>query len=378
MARVIKVVGDARDVDWSALARPQVVVTSPPYWGKRKYPIGDLWWGGVAGCEHRVDCATAPVRRSMRGESPGMAGAPVLADFTGGGRCRCGAWWGQLGQESTPHEYVGHLVDLLCGLPLADDGVMWINIDDTRLHAGGGQPPPKTMFARMTGDASGVMTRPPGPGCDAAALREVGLRSKDSALVPERFAIAMQERGFYVRSKIVWSKSNGMPESVRDRPQHRYEMIFMLTRRPKYKYFSDAVRLPIAPATPARELRARGDDNKQTAHPVYGRQSISKPREKMTRRSAPAATKTLNDVWTLSTANSSMPHIAPMPESIAERAILLTTEPGDWVLDPFAGTGTTCRVAQRLGRNAIGVDLDDRLDEWLDCPAELGGVFGRG
>lgn len=65
------------------------------------------------------------------------------------------------------------------------------------------------------------------------------------------------------------------------------------------------------------------------------------------------------NVWEIPTAPRTN-HPAPFPAELPRRCIKLSTWPGDFVLDPFAGSGTTLRVANELGRHAIGVDLSER------------------
>jgi DNA modification methylase len=64
------------------------------------------------------------------------------------------------------------------------------------------------------------------------------------------------------------------------------------------------------------------------------------------------------DVWSLPCANTAARHYAAFPESLVEQAIRACSNPGDLVLDPFVGSGTTCAVAVRLGRRCLGIDLN--------------------
>jgi site-specific DNA-methyltransferase (cytosine-N4-specific) len=64
------------------------------------------------------------------------------------------------------------------------------------------------------------------------------------------------------------------------------------------------------------------------------------------------------DVWTLPAGDSSARHYATFPERLVEPMIRACSDEGDLVLDPFAGSGTTCRVAARLGRRWIGIELN--------------------
>ena len=71
-----------------------------------------------------------------------------------------------------------------------------------------------------------------------------------------------------------------------------------------------------------------------------------------------AGTRNRRSVWNIAPATYRGAHFATMPEELAEVCILAGSRPGDTVLDPFGGSGTTLLVAERLGRNAIGIDLN--------------------
>ena len=75
----------------------------------------------------------------------------------------------------------------------------------------------------------------------------------------------------------------------------------------------------------------------------------------------------MRNVWAVVPGNNkhkTRDHFAPMPEELVRRCLLLSTDNGDWVLDPFAGSGTTMRIALTHGRRAIGVEISPKFDEW--------------
>ena len=338
---------DVREVDWYQYPEPQAIITSPPYWAKRCYPIESTWWGGARDCAHE------------EGED---------------GFCvKCGAWFGQLGAEPVPELFVDHLVGIFKRLPLRDDGVMWVNIDDTWVGGGGkylpveqrerwlaGTKQSNKIFIDKTNNAKHL------PGLDVERLKSKGHKKKDMALVPEMFVIAMKWAGFYIRSKVIWHKSNGLPSSVLDRPQHFYENVYMISKSSKYYYNKAAVMLPVKEVSLKRYARGINKSENSYAQKVQ-KQGITKPREIF--NDAPKKQRGLRDVWSLPTAsNRREAHVAPMSERLVERCILLSTKEGDWVLDPFVGSGTVVRMALKLGRRAIGVDLDNRSFSQYEKP----------
>lgn len=211
---------------------------------------------------------------------------------------------GQLGLERSVHDFIDALADLFDEVRrvLSPDGTLWLNIGDSYTSGNRGwRAPDRKNVARA------MSTRPPTP---------EGLKPKDLIGVPWRLAFALQERGWFLRSDLVWNKPNAQPESVGDRPTRSHEYLFLLSANEKYRYDVDAVRGPNG-----RRLRSVWDLNTQPSRDASG-------------------------------------HFATFPESLAERCILLGSRAGELVLDPFLGSGTTAVAAARLGRRFVGCELN--------------------
>jgi DNA modification methylase len=174
-------------------------------------------------------------------------------------------------------------------------------------------------------------------------------------LVPHRIALTAAELGWTVRNDLIWSKLDPPPESPRSRWRSGHEHILFLTRRPRnYTFHADAIRVPYAEAT----LKRWGN-----GQAYGGRKSASRSHERESRMRH-GKTFTLNangclptDVWALPSGNSSARHYATFPDRLIRPIVLACSNPGDLVLDPFAGSGTTCRVAKEEGRRTIGIEL---------------------
>ena len=215
----------------------QCIVTSPPYWGLRKYAgEQEVVWGGKEGCDHEWGPELPDPHKtglSIGGNSEKIGGylKETREGKTAGSFCSlCGAWRGAFGLEPSPALYIEHSMAILDALwrVLRDDGVLWWNLSDSYNGSGG---------AGGDYNPGGLKEgQPKYPGRKVA-----GLKPKDLCLIPFRFALAAQEQGWWVRSDIIWSKPNPMPESVRDRPTRSHEYIFMLTKRAKYFYDNVAV-----------------------------------------------------------------------------------------------------------------------------------------
>jgi DNA modification methylase len=338
----------------------QCVVTSPPYWGLRKYDgEQDSVWGGDEGCEHEW------VESTRKGCSGGVASPKVhvgdqenfqlVPDSTHGTCLKCGAWKGAYGLEPTPEMYVEHTVLFLREIrrALRDDGVVFWNVGDSYW---GGKGSNGSSKARRTAAERGFTQSAGTPLCDTRASdgKHEAIKPKDMCLIPFRVALAAQADGWWVRSDIIWAKPNPMPESVKDRPTSSYEHIFMFTKSSRYYWDADAVREPMAPESAARynypfagaardALIAMGD--------LHG--------EQFTNATLPNG-RNIRDVWTIATQPSGFKHYAAFPEEIPTRCIKAATKMGDTVLDPFAGTGRTLEAALRLGRKAVGYDLSEK------------------
>ncbi len=220
----------------------QCVVTSPPYWGLRKYEGNqELIWGGNKDCEHQWVSDPIPGEKSGPPGPNATVGARFAQDAVRRRKptntCSlCGAWKGQFGLEPTPELYVLHTVQILREIRrvLRKDGVVFWNIGDSYASQAGGY---SDTGSRGENDCISTKTR----GAVLSGKRRQpppGLKPKDLCLIPFRVAIAAQSDGWYVRSVIIWSKNNPMPESVTDRPTNTYEFILMLTKSGTTQYWT--------------------------------------------------------------------------------------------------------------------------------------------
>ncbi len=221
---------------------------------------------------------------------------------------------GQIGHEATPAAYANALVDVFHGIRrvLRDDGTVWLNIGD------------KYDKKQLLG-------------------------------IPWRVAFAFQQDGWLLRSEIIWSKPNAMPHSVRDRVTVAHEQVFLFTKQASYYYDIDAIREPhtripfggkdkgFAPSSPLHATREgmhgpslRGE-GRMGNHPL-GRNKRS--------------------VWTVPTLRSRSTLFAAYPEDLIKPCVLAGSRPGDMILDPFNGTGTTGVCAVRYQRHYTGIDLN--------------------
>jgi site-specific DNA-methyltransferase (cytosine-N4-specific) len=210
---------------------------------------------------------------------------------------------GQIGLEESVEEFVKALTRVFDQVRrvLRADGTLWLNIGDSYTSGG------RTWRAPDRKNPARAMdVRPPTP---------AGLKPKDLIGVPWRLAFALQAAGWYLRADVVWHKPNCQPESVGDRPTRSHEYLFLFSRSERYHYDVTAVRGPNG-----RRLRTVWDVPTQALKEANG-------------------------------------HVATFPPALVEPCILSGSRPGDLVLDPFVGSGTTALVAGRLRRRFVGVEL---------------------
>lgn len=212
----------------------------------------------------------------------------------------------QLGSEEKLADYITHLVEIFREVRrvLTHDGSFWLNIGDS--YTSGNRT---WRDADKKNPARGMSYRPPTP---------EGLKPKDLIGVPWRVAFALQADGWYLRSDNIWYKPNCQPESVKDRPTRCHEYVFLLTKSEKYYYDSEAVKEPT--------------------------NGTGKMRNKRT-------------VWCINTEPFKEAHFAKFATKLVEPCILAGSEKGDYVLDPFFGSGTVGEVCLKLKRKFIGIEI---------------------
>ena len=252
---------------------------------------------------------------------------------------------GQLGLEPTLEEYVANMVGVFREVRrvLKDDGTLWLNLGDSYSSGGRGAHDAAADNLGQQGIQAGKQ-RPDMP---------AGLKAKDLIGIPWRVAFALQADGWYLRQDIIWHKSNPMPESVKDRCTKAHEYLFLLSKSARYYFDAEAIKEDAVQDERRSIFRGgayvKGStfDNSQGGRAsVVG--NVRMQPEKRNRRS----------VWTIAAKPCKEAHFATFPPKLIEPCILSGSRPGDVVLDPFLGSGTTGEVCERLSRRWVGVDLN--------------------
>ena len=253
---------------------------------------------------------------------------------------------GQLGLEETPEEYIKAMVEVFRCVwdVLEDDGTLWLNIGDSYCNSNG--------FARASPEYQREgRNNMPANDRKLDKLHETGLKTKDLIGIPWMLAFALRADGWYLRQDIIWHKPNPMPESVQDRCTKSHEYIFLLSKSQKYYYDHEAIKE--AAIHEGRIVKASGTDAKNGAKGNFGATAAG-----FTTHDTLVTDRNKRSVWTVTTKPYAGAHFAVFPSDLIEPCILAGAPVGGIVLDPFMGSGTTAQVAQNLGRQYIGCELN--------------------
>jgi DNA modification methylase len=267
----------------------------------------------------------------------------------------------QIGLEFSPKDYVEELCKVFDEVwrVLADDGTLWLNLGDS--YAGSGKGPSGNLGAKH--DERNMEQK-------HSAIVPDGLKPKDLVGIPWRVAFALQERGWYLRQDIIWAKPNPMPESVTDRCTKSHEYIFLLSKQPKYFFNHEAIKEPVVTKTGGAGIRFGGNK--------YGDSDDPKHATKSGNVYQGSETRNKRDVWTVTTSRYKGAHFATYPAELVEPCVLAGSREGDWVLDPFNGSGTTGVVALAHNRNYVGLELNpDYADLAVTRISESVGMMGE-
>ena len=251
---------------------------------------------------------------------------------------------GMIGLEPTFAEHLDNLVAVFREVRrvLRDDGTLWLNYGDGYSHGGNGSRDPEKWPKQSRNDHRVEHPKTSGE-----------FKPKDLMLMPARVAMALQADGWWLRSEIIWHKPNPMPESCTDRPTSSHEKVFLLSKRAQYFYDAEAVRVPNTPGS----VKRYGKNNKRTDSHIGEAKAVDPNNRRFESPEGITGYANLRNVWTIATQAYSEAHFATFPEALVIPCIKAGCPADGVVLDPFAGSGTVGLVADKLGRDAILIEI---------------------
>ena len=287
--------GDCRESLKNITTKCQMCVTSPPYYGLRDY-------GGEAS---------------------------------------------QIGQESTPEEYIQEMVKTfrLVRDNLTDDGTLWLNIGDSYYNyrpGKGSRTYPQQTIASNNQDLPEYTNK--------RGNKLEGYKEKDLIGIPWMLAFALRADGWYLRQDIIWHKPNPMPESVKDRCTKSHEYLFLLSKNKNYYYDHESIKEKAVGERWGGNNPINMDNTKDTNNTFSG---LTRPRKMVYDK------RNKRSVWKITNRPYKGAHFATFPPDLVKPCILAGSRKDDVILDTFMGSGTTALVAKELGRYYLGCELHE-------------------
>ena len=255
----------------------------------------------------------------------------------------------QLGLEETPEEFINTLCNFFdnCWKILKDTGTLFVNLGDSYSNSNSISTTGRKGFSKD--DRPDTMLK----------KEKCNARKKSLVGIPAMFMLEMIKRGWILRNKIIWHKSNILPESVKDRFTNDYEEVFFFVKNEKY-YFEKQYE-PYA----ERTLNALKNGIIPNSYKYLEQEYMkNKPKSRMRNVKKDWLTvasemgRNMRTVWNIGTVGIKEAHFATFPEELVRRCILAGCPENGIVLDPFLGSGTTLKVAKKLNRNGIGIELN--------------------
>lgn len=265
---------------------------------------------------------------------------------------------GQIGLEETPEEYIKAMVEVFRCVwdVLEDDGTLWLNLGDSYGAMGGNT---YTGFNERWSGTGGAGSKQDAT-LSGVTDRKIstGIKAKNLLGIPWRVALALQADGWILRQDIIWHKPNPMPESVQDRCTKAHEYIFLMSKSQKYYYDRMAIAETAVYAEQHANKTTSWGNKKKNAGVKNNLEQYQQTGIENNKTCLEGGMANKRSVWTVTTKPYAGAHFAVFPSDLIEPCILAGAPVSGIVLDPFMGSGTTAQVAQNLGRQYLGCELN--------------------
>jgi len=273
----------------------------------------------------------------------------------------------EIGLEATPQEYIAHLMQVFdqCKRVLKADGTCFVNIADSYKHESTGKGDIKPSINSTAMDSGIVRSK------------YQDYPRKTLLAIPSRFEIAMIDGGWTLRNEIIWHKPNAMPSSVTDRFTIDFEKIFFFVKSRSY-YFQPLREKNISGTKVGESMRKHS----RTTATINKQDRVGRNDYTGFNACYEASEDGLRNkraVWSINTQPSDIEHFAMFPEELVRNLINCGCRPDGVVMDPFAGAGTTLKVAKEMGFGQLGIELYEKNAEIIEKRLDNGGqldIFG--
>lgn len=238
----------------------------------------------------------------------------------------------ELGQEPDFRQYVLNLTRVFYELKpkMKLSGNLFVNISDT-------------YFSLNKGNGGRGYKQDTNSGSFFDAPKLVSVIPVGALIgIPFLFRDQMVRSGWFHKHTLIWHKPNAFPTSNKKKFTLDYEYVFHFVINLRKYYFEQQ----FEPFTTKSNFKPRVDEGKPTKRPIDTSKNTDKGRNK-------------RSVWSIPTKHIPGTHTATYPEELIETPIRACCPPGGFVLDPFFGSGTTAIVAQRLGKQWLGIELSE-------------------
>lgn len=287
---------------------------------------------------------------------------------------------GQIGLEKTLQDYIKEMVEVFREVKrvLKPEGTLWLNLGDSYVGTGGDR---KNKVKNKIFQEQQKHNPKDGRYERIKKIKEDGLKPKDLMGIPWRVAFALQDDGWYLRSDIIWNKTNCMPEAVKDRPTKAHEYMFLLTKSNRYYYDNESIKEDCVNGDPNpprgsegtlgnlnKGRRLKGNSKTFRGGGAYTQNrcfdnSAEVERESHGNKPNLLMKRNKRTVWSVATDSFKEAHFATFPPKLIEPCVIAGCPKGGIILDIFMGSGTTGMVAIKNNRNYIGFELNPKYVE---------------
>jgi DNA modification methylase len=243
---------------------------------------------------------------------------------------------------------------------LADDGTLWLNLGDSYGAVGGNTYAGFNERWSGTGGAGSKQDATLSGVTDRKIF--TSLKPKNLLGIPWRVALALQADGWILRQDIIWHKPNPMPESVKDRCTKAHEYIFLLSKSERYYFDSEAMREPAVKGPQKMQADPETARLRSVGPMARGEEGFNHQYADPDRVWAADGRRNRRSVWSVPATPYKGAHFATFPPALIEPCILAGSRPGDIVLDPFMGSGTTAQVSVQHRRRYLGCELNPQYE----------------